>query len=221
MCGLRMSGTRLALAAGALLITLPSTGCVGLASQLMYWAHGNPVEAKYKGLKGERVAVICASPNQAPTSDGVPQRIAQKVGDLLAKNVKGIEVVPQSEIDNWIDRHDWDRIDCKAVGRGVKADKLVEIKLAEFSVNEGSVFFKGRAKPTISVYDMKQKGKLDYQEGPISFTYPRDGVRTSTETSEAQFQAVVIQVLDETIAKHFYKYEKVEDFAGDARFLVD
>lgn len=221
MPGLRVPVARLALAAGALMLTLPATGCVGLASQLMYWANGNPIEAKYKGLKGERVAVICASPNQVASSDGVPQRLAQKVGDLLAKNVKGIKVVPQDEIADWIDRHDWDHIDCKAVGRGVKADKLVEIKLAEFSVNEGSVFFKGRAKPTISVYDMKQKGKLDYQEGPIAFIYPRDGVRTSTETSEAQFQAVVIQVLAETIAKHFYKYEKVEDFANDARFLVD
>src|SRR5437763_5167769 len=118
MRGLRMSGARLGLAAAVLATILPASGCVGVASQLMYFFKGEFIDAKYPGLKGKKVAVICASPNQTTNSNGVPQRLSQGVGTLLATHVKGIKVVPQDAVDNWIDRNDWDRIDCKAVGRG-------------------------------------------------------------------------------------------------------
>lgn len=221
MGGLRISGARLVLAAAALAMTLPSTGCVGLASHLIYWVKGNNVEAEFNGLRHQKVAVVCASPNPSRDSNGAPQRLAQSVGDLLEQHVKGINVIPQNEVLDWIDRNDWDQLDCKAIGRGVRADMVVEIKLTSFSVNEGSAFFKGRANATVTVYDMADKGKSVFRKGPINFEFPRDGVRTSTETTEANFQTVVIGMLAETIAKKFYAYDKVEEFANDARFLND
>jgi hypothetical protein len=220
MRGLQLSARSL-LAGAALLWLLPSTGCVGVASQLMYFAKGNKVPAEFDGLKHKRVAVVCASPNQTSSAGGVPQRLAEGVGVLLSQNVKGIKVVSQDEVRDWIDRNDWDQIDYKAVGRGVKADMIVEIKLTSFSVNEGSAFFKGRANAAVNVYDMAEKGKAVFRDEPLNFEFPRDGVKTSTETTEARFQTVVIRMLSESIAKNFYAYEKVEDFGNDARFLND
>jgi hypothetical protein len=214
-------GARALVAGMALLMLLPATGCVGFASQLLYIARGNKIPAEYDGLRNKRVAVVCASPNQTRSPGSVPQRLAEGVGVLLAKNVKGIKVVPQEEVRDWMDREDWDQIDYKAVGKGVKADMIVEIKLASFTVNEGSAFFKGRASATVNVHDMSENGKVVFRDEPLHFEFPRDGVKTATETTEVKFQAVVIRMLAESIAKTFYAYEKVEDFGNDARFLND
>src|SRR5687768_4210450 len=108
MRGLRVLAVRRLLAAVGLASLLYAGGCVGLASQLLYVVKGNNTEAKYKGLAHKRVAVICATPNHSTSSNGVPQQLAAGVGVLLSENVKGIKIVPQSEIEDWRDRRDWD-----------------------------------------------------------------------------------------------------------------
>ena len=130
-----------------------SSGCAVLY-QLAY-GDGPKIEAKYAGLKGKRVAVVCVM-NSSTYGDGeVSAALADHVGRILRKKVDDIEVVRQEEVSDWMDTNEWDESDFVEIGRGVKADMVLAIDVDSFSVHESKTLLKGRSRLTTTVYDVK------------------------------------------------------------------
>jgi hypothetical protein len=133
----------------------------------------------------------------------------------LATNVKGIEVVPVKEINHWIDNNGWDESNFVELGRGVKANKVLAIEIASYSIHEGSTIYKGRADVTATVFNVDKNGQVEFVWGPKLFQYPEHG-RPAIQTSDRQFEATFLARLTEHIVRHFYKHDQLEMFAEDA-----
>jgi len=207
----------LVLAAASLLAATP--GCGTLAT-LAYWIKGGDlVPAKFAGLKGKRVAVVCLDTHSLGGPGGEADAIGKAVALTLGANVPDIKMVRQTEVADWIDNQTGDLTDYRDVGRGVKADMIVGIDLLSFNLHEGQTLLKGRARVGIKVYDMtKGNGELAYEAAPKEIAWPESGARHVTE-NEANFRAIFIHTLAQKIARDFYNYELLEGFAEDAAHL--
>lgn len=204
------------------LLSLPtSAGCpMLLASGVYLWEGGYFEEAQYEGLKQQRTVVFCRAPSSSGFSHaGASREIAQQVSRLLEQNVPKIKMVSQQEVDKWIDENDSD--DYKALGRAVKADRVVYIELDHFDLYLGKTLYQGNSDLTISVYDMKDDARLLWERKMNEFLFPstpNSGVPVQ-DRSEHVFQAQYIEILAESIAVHFYRHDPHFNFANDARTL--
>ena len=204
-------------AAGLLLLLLMavSGGCAGLWAQIGYWSGGAMVPAAYPRLDNQRVAVVCVTDTSSYASGTEPEVLARSVGTLLEENVHNIDVVRWQEVADWIDKNGWDELDYREVGKGVDADQVVAIDLEGFQLHEGSTLYRGRANVTVTVYDIANGGKEVYRNELPEITFPVNSPHPVADTSEAKFRREFLRVLSRQVAKQFYRYDIVEDYATD------
>jgi hypothetical protein len=203
----------------AAILMLSTSGCVGIAAQLMYMAGAGDMQAEFDELEGKRVAVICVSNRSSYGSGAEAEALARLVSAILRKEVKKIEMVSHTEVANWKDTADWDEIDYRAVGRGVKADMLIAIDVQSMSYFEGQTLYKGRANYSVTVYDMTKGGKVAWSKDNPDFQFPVQGGRPVTDMVEAKFQKDFLTMLSIEIARSFHSYDKITDVGKDAAFL--
>ncbi len=193
------------------------SGCVGTMAQLMYVIKGYDVPAAYNGLVGKRTAIVCVSDASAYGPDTLTQTVSRAVGMKLGATVKKIEIVPHATIDKWVDVNGWDELDFAALGKGVKADRVVAVEIASYSIHEGPTIYKGRANVTVTVFDLESK------KGPaIAYTYqlqdyefPKNG-RPAIQSSDRQFEAFFLARMTKQICDQFIKHDQMESFADEA-----
>lgn len=194
-------------------------GCVGLASQMLYVLHGIRAPAEYDGLEGKRVAVVCLCNTSAYGTGAEASILAKQVEMHLKREVRKIELVPQSEIEDWIDNNGWNELDYREVGRGVKANQVLAIDLNMRGLYEAQTLYKGRAEVTMTVYDLENKGEVAYRSTLPEVVFPTTGMYYTTDVKESTFRNAFLQYLGQTVAKRFYAYETKEDYGRDAALL--
>lgn len=197
---------------GLLPLLACTTGCAVLY-QLAY-GDGPKVPPKYSALKGKRVAVVCVMSSSAYGDGEVSAVLADQVGRLLTQRGDKIDVVRQGEVSDWMDTNDWDESNFVDVGRGVKADMVVGIEVSAFSIHESKTLLKGRANVTATVYDVA-KGSEVFRTTDHEHSFPASHAVPIVSTDWRSFERMYIEVLAEHIAKNFYEYNLVEDFARD------
>jgi hypothetical protein len=170
-------------------------------------------------LEEKRVAVVCLTNHSSYGSGSESKVISQSVSTILRKEVKKIELVPQSEIANWRDNNDWDEIDYRAVGRGVKADIVIAIDVKSLSFHEGQTLYKGKADVKVTAYDMTKGGDIAFSRDMSDFQYPQHGGRPVTDMSETKFQGMFLMILSEHIARNFHSWDPQVPIGEDARGL--
>lgn len=218
MEGNKLNCTRLLLALICTAGLLTQPGCVGMAAQLINVIHGNKVKAAYSGLEKKRVAIVCVSNDSAYGPDTASHLLANALAIRLAHEDLAIELVNQSEIENWLDSN-WDDIDYVEIGRAVKADRVLAVEMESYSLHEGSTLYKGRSNQTVRVFDMEKGGNVVFQSGHREFEFPKTHGQPTTSISERQFQSFFINELANDIARYFYDYDFPETVASDsARF---
>ena len=203
----------------ALIVMAPLSGCAGFIAYPLYVIKGDSVPANYDKLASKRVAVICKSASSASGPNSPESLINRHFSQILQERVSDVEIVPVEGVADWIDRNNWNEIDCVEVGRGVNADAVVLLAVESFSLKDSPTLFKGRSTVTTKVYDLTQDGKVDYQGNTFDFAYPQNGGRHTTELSDAAFQRQFTKVLSHHLAKDFFKYDKSEDYAQDATLI--
>ncbi|HEX5104545.1 MAG TPA: hypothetical protein VFV87_12075 [Pirellulaceae bacterium] len=210
----------IALFAGCIL--LACTGCGSHLGLIDYWRRGIlPVDAKFPGLEGKRVAVVCLDGNSLHGPGSEADTIARAVTTTLGAKVADIRIVRQSEIADWIDSQNEDLSDYRDVGRGVKADMVVGIDLISFNLHEGQTLLKGRAKVGVKVFDMTKGGQVVYESPPKEITWPESGARHVTENEDNFRNVFIYTILADKIARDFYAYEAISDVAIDAQSLAN
>jgi hypothetical protein len=205
-----------ALVAGAVLL-LTASGCVGLTAQIMYMIKGNKIEPECTvSLENKRVAVVCLSKGSIGNGSEA-SALGRGVAAILRTEVKEIEMVRFTEIEDWMDTNDWDQIDYRAVGRGVNADMLIAIDLSSLSYYEGATLYKGKAHYTITLYNMEKGGKQVWQKSVPEFAFPAHGGRPATDMVETKFKQDFLKLVAQDIARCFHSYDKIEALATDAQ----
>lgn len=200
------------------LALVSSVGCVGVVANLIHAAKGNKVPAEFDGLKDKRVAVICSSQTEAFGPSPISPLIASKVNALLERNVSKIRLVDQQEIEDWMDRNDWDGIEYLSIGKSVKADIVVAVDIDSFSLSDGKTMYKGRSDIAITVYDVAS-GDTIFARTPPQIQYPKNAVLHTADMSKRDFRRKFVAILAQRIARHFYPYDFQEDFALDTSLI--
>lgn len=202
-----------------LLVVSCSTGCLArFAANMIHAAHGNLVDARCNALEEKKVAVVCVSATDAFGPRPISAIIAEKVGRQLRANVKEIEVVDQQEIEDWIDKNDWNEIDFPEIGKDLGVDRVLAIDLNSFGLYEGKTMYKGRADVSLVVYDIPS-GKEIFSYIPSQIQFPRNTGTHTTDLSENEFRRRFVNILSGRIARHFYAYDATEDFAQDSSIV--
>lgn len=202
---------------GALLcmpVIITGTGCA-LLYQLAY-GDGPKIEARYKGLSGRRVAVVCMMDPSA-YGDGVTSTlVAEQVGQILRNNVEDIDVVGADDVGDWLDTNNWGENDFVEIGQGVKADMVVAIEISAFRLHKSQTLLQGHADVTTTVYDITRDGKEVFRTSDPDYTFPSSHAIPTMTTQVGSFQRTFIQLLAEEVTKNFYDYDMQSDFARDA-----
>jgi hypothetical protein len=195
---------------------LPAGGCAPLLATGIYvFQGGNLVPAECDALKDQRVVVVCRPPSSHEYRHaGASRNIAQRVSELLVDNLKGADIVNPREVDNWVDETDWG--DFKELAHAVHADKVVFIELNDYDLNKGKTLYQGQADVTVSVYDMKEKGKLAWDRHMGQLLYPNNSGIPAQDKSEQQFEHEFDEIVASRIAQYFYKHDPNAGFALDA-----
>ena len=206
---------------GALLLAaamlLAASGCPAmLATGIYVWEGGNLVPAECEALKGERVVVMCRPPSSHEYRHaGASRNIAERVSELLVKNVKGIDVVNPREVDNWVDESDWG--DFRELAEAVRADLVVHIELDDFELYKGKTLYQGRADVTVSVYDMRDHSRLVWDNHLGEVLYPINSGIPAQDKPVQQFEREFVEIVADQIAVNFYRHDPHAAFAMDAK----
>lgn len=191
-------------------------GCPALLATGIYvWEGGNLAPAECDALGGERVVVMCRPPSSHEYRHANASRyIAQRVSELLVKNVKDIDVVNPREVDNWVDESDWG--DFRDLADAVHAKKVVLIELDNFELYKGKTLYQGQADVTVTVYDMKDHSKILWDRHLGEVLYPVNSGIPAQDKPVQQFEREFIEVVADRVATNFYRHDPNESFALDA-----
>ncbi len=196
---------------------LASAGCIHtiLATGIYMWNGGNVVPAECEALEGQRVVVIVRPPaSYEYRNAGAARAIGANVSALLADRVKKIDVVNPKEVDNWIDKEDWENF--KDLGRSVKATRVVYVELDDFDLYQSSTIYRGTADVTLTVYDMNDGGKDVFNRRLGQVLFPRNSGIPSADKPVQEFERQFVGIVSTQIAEHFYKHNPNASFALDA-----
>jgi len=199
------------------LMVAASTGCIHslLATGIYLWQGGNVIPAECEALEKQRVVVLCRPPaSHEYRNAGAARAIGARVSAMLEKNVKGIEVVSPSEVDNWVDEQDWENF--KDLGRAVKANRVVYIELDDFDLYKGKTLYQGTADIAISVYNMDDHDKLIWDRRLGQVLFPRHSGIPASDKPVQVFERQFVDILSQQIAEHFYKHNPNASYALDA-----
>lgn len=214
----RASLKAVALLAIFLAPTLFAAGCANWIAGAMWLVKGTNRSAECTALKGQRVVVVCRPPVEMEFSDGAVggRELAVAVGELLDTNVRKIEVVDHRDVDDWTDEHTWQEY--TEVGEALDADMMVGIDLTKFNIYAGQTLYQGTAEISLTVYDMKNDGKIVY-ERMLQVTYPPHTPKPRESKSAPAFRREFVAVLAREVGKLFYDYDSFEDYAIDSKVL--
>ncbi|HRE99423.1 MAG TPA: hypothetical protein PLI18_02825 [Pirellulaceae bacterium] len=193
---------------------LPSFGCIGMGSQLLYVLVGHKQKAEYDDLKDQRVAIAVLSDGRGVGPDYSMQVLAQLIEARLGMEYKKkIELIPQLEVSGAIDERSRDP-DFIAIGQSLRADKVITVEVADYHLRAGGTLYRGSCMYSVRVFDIKE-GKQVFKRGPIPFSYPTEG-SPAIDTTETQFEQMYLSELSYRIARYFYDYEVRDDYGRDA-----
>jgi hypothetical protein len=201
-------------------VLVTSNGCLArFAAHMLNAGLGNMVAAKFNGLAEKRVAIVTVSGSSSFGPSSAAELVARTVARKLRDNVKHIDLVSPQEIADWMDRNDWNEIDYREVGEAVGADLVLAIDLHSFSLYDGKTLYRGKCDSSIAVYDVKNGGEVLFEQVPPQIIFPVSSGLHTTDASESDFRRWFIEYVGERLARNFYPYDPVADFANDTTVL--
>lgn len=219
MDGRRRRASRLLLVIAWIAVIAPAAGCVtGIPAQLGWMIWGLKKPAEYEGLKGETVALIVYSPVSQGHERGM-RMLTSKIHLELDNNVKKIEMISKNEVSDYVNYESVNERKLLAVGRGVGADKVIAVKVHSYSLMQGSTLYKGKIAYTVSVYDMTEGGKQVWNSARVEEDFPKHSSVPAIEMSYEGFEARFVNYVGLNIARLFYDFDLVDDYAPEDVFV--
>lgn len=193
-------------------------GCQGLLTTVIILVRGTDTKAKYKFFKGQKVAVVCLSENMTdPRYDDVPRSLAKMIGMHLSENVRKIDIVPNADVNRWLDRHDNEIEDFQEFGKDMKADMVLVVYIDSFEtaspLSPGS--FQGRSSTSFTVYEVSS-GMVKASESLPELVYPPNGRQMATDTKESVFRTKYINQVARRVSCYFHDFDHNQNLAMDA-----
>ncbi len=197
-----------------LMVLAVSGGCTSALATAMWLIKGPNIPAEFPGLRGQRVVVVCRPlTSSLYTNPHIAKDISRQIASLLKANVRGIKLIDQRRVDEWIDENTWDEY--TEIGNALEADLVVGIDLESFSIYQSQTLFQGKANFVIKVVECKT-GETVFEKYPPQTIYPPNHVVSTQDVQEGAFRREFVRVVADQIARHFYPHDPRAYFAMDS-----
>ena len=194
-----------------------SGGCVNLIANVIRSVKGDKIKPECEVLKGKKVAIVCGG-EKGLSNDATSMLLTRYLEERLGKNVEGIKIIPQEKVDKWLNEIGREEPDYEAIGKGVGADHVVAVTLANMSLKNGKTLFKGKADISVAVYDI-HNGTIAFRKSMPEFEFPKMDGPSIVDTTEAKFRVNFLTIVSEHIGVLFYPHDPNE--LGRARSDLD
>ncbi len=181
-----------------------SSGCVNLIANILYTLRGEKIKPECGLLEGKKVAIVCGG-EKGLSNDATSMLLNRYIEERLAKNVKDIKIIPQEKIDKWINELGREEPDYEAIGKGVGADYVLAVTLANLSLRNGKTLYKGKADISVALYD-SHNGTVAFRKSMPEFEYPKLDGPSIVDTTEAKFRVNFLTIVSEHICVLFYPF---------------
>jgi hypothetical protein len=182
---------------------------------MLYVIRGNDRPAEYDGMKEGRIAVFCSTTGTS-ASEAVNSLITSNIISGLSRNLPKADLVRQEEIDRYMEIEGWNDGDPLKLAKGVKADHLVTVAVDNLKLRDGATLFRGQCDIHVTVYDMKNGGRIAYEKSITEHSFPQNGGTPITDTTEAKFRSAYLQLVSYKISSLFHPVDPTFDVALDA-----
>jgi hypothetical protein len=197
----------------ATMLLAPAAGCASGLAAAIYLVRGYDVPAKWDGLTGKRVVVVCRAPVSFDFRDStVAEELARQVGQRLGEKVRKSDVISHEDVAAWTDENVWHEF--SEIGRALEADYVVGIELMSYSLHQGQTIFQGKSTYRVQVIDVSN-GNVAFEEGPVESTFPPNTGVATLDRTERDFRRQYLGVLADDIGSLFYSHDKHADIAQD------
>ena len=116
-----------------------------------------PVEMKYAGLEGRRVAVVASlDPALARRNPDLGPALAALLADRFARHVPGARVLPPEEVAAWQRTHPWwESVPAGRVTAGLGVERLVRVEVSTWRTTQGgnANVLEGQLDTAVQVYE--------------------------------------------------------------------
>ncbi|QDT06601.1 hypothetical protein K227x_50120 [Rubripirellula lacrimiformis] len=192
------------------------SGCLGLASNLMHAVGMDMIPAEYEGFEDAAVAIVTVTDGSQYSNDIASRDLSRRVGEVLTRKVKKIQLVRDDLIEQWRDTNGWDSLDFQSIGKGVNAKQVLAIELNGLRLRDGATLFQGSADVSIKVIDV-ETGNVVYSRSLDEYTYPSMTGQHTSETTETRFRKLYLSMLANEIGRSFHPYDLNERIALDSK----
>ena len=190
-----------------------NSGC-GLMANAIYIIKGVDLPSEFDDLKEKKVAVV-VSTTAGLNADASGILISRHINELLARNVKKINMVNPEEVDRIINDMPSGERSIPAIGSRLRADYVVLVDVVDLKLREGQTLFRGRSNASVSAYKVTEGERPVFKKTFPEFIYPQHG-SPITDFDEATFQRIYLSELALRVARTFYPYDPSIDVAKDA-----
>ncbi len=198
----------------AVCLAVATTSGCGLLANAIYIVKGVDAPAEFDELKDKKIAVV-VSTSAGLNADASGILMSRHINELLARNIKKVEMVNPEEVDRIISDQPIGDRSIPVIGSRLKADYVILVDVSDLKLRDGQTLYKGRSNTTVAVCKVSEGDRFVFKKSFPEFVYPQHGAPV-TDFDEATFQRIYLSELALRVARTFYPYDPSIDVAKDA-----
>jgi hypothetical protein len=206
---------------GVLILSLAGCNILGLAAVADRAAGDTPVEASYKGLKGQKVGIMCWADTgividhpsvQGDISGSLQAKLDEAARDG-ADETKQINWKPSQEISNYQQAHPEFAADpAEQIAPKLGITRLIYIEITSLSLHSPTSpdLARGSATGNVKVVEVENgTAKVVFQENSIAVDYPKNAPPDGLETlRDDEVYQQTIGALTTALSERFIRHVK-------------
>lgn len=206
----------------AMLLAVPAIGCSPLNVIGFMFARDEKMPAPYpltfdkdSPKKDKEEVVVLLMPQLAPGTKAefvtADRELATKLAKALPeaakenKDKKKLKVLSPSQLDKFkMANPQWKQMSAGEIGQKLGADFVLEIyldKMRLYQPNSINEIYEGRAEVGVSIYEVGPSGGEFKDKYPLSFAFPKTGVRDASAMSQSEFKKMYLENLTAEIVR--------------------
>ena len=191
---------------------LATGGCNLLIPVIFLHPGTKKVPPEFARLEDSRTLVmVWAEPETLYDYPHVRLELASYIGDQIAAGVKGVQLVNERKVEEYLQRNPEAMVDPRQVGEHFGAEMVVYVELLEFQIRdpESPDLLQGTVRAAVRVHDLTaETDELGYQElAEVTVVCPDQAV-LYTATAPIVVRNETYKQFAEAVARKFYEHEE-------------
>jgi hypothetical protein len=189
-----------------------TAGCSWLVPLIFVHPGTKTVPPEFAKLEDRKaVVLVWAEPETLYDYQHIRLELASYVGDEIRAGVKGVQLVNERKVEDYLQRTPEAAVAPRMVGDHFGAEMVVYVELLEFQIRdpESPDLLQGRARAAVRVHDMTvDADEMAYHElAEVSVVYPERSV-LYTMTAPEVIRNETYKQFAELVGRKFYEHQE-------------